>query len=74
MDDLRIVIPNCNQPALMSSFSSLLIINISYAVSSLYSRSNTGLYDPVAVNYLCVSVYICFSPVLFLPLWSMQKQ
>lgn len=69
MDDLGIVIHNCDQLALMSNiFLSLLIINISYAVSALYSRSNTGLYDQVRVNYLCVCLYICFSPLLFLPL------
>lgn len=75
MDDLGIVIHNCDQLALMSNiFLSLLIINISYAVSALYSRSNTGLYDQVRVNYLCVCLYICFSPLLFLPLsWACRN-
>lgn len=69
MDDLGIVIHNCDQLALMSSFFlSLLIINISYAASALYSRSDTGLYDCMRVNYLCVCLYICFSPLLFLHL------
>lgn len=61
MDNLGIVIHNCGSASLnVKAFQFMLIINIPYVMSPLYSRYNTGLYDCLCVNYGYVFLFPWF--------------